>query len=480
MTAFPKMENLNLLDDTQDLSLLPNVVSKPDQQPTCLGTTCELERVEPIYLHEDLTLLVHNLLLIEQSSLASSRGLPECNAIMRVGHSLTWIRSMDAVWRPLFQQLERGSAVLARQRSLKTPDLPSGHLCLHKHRIGFCHEQTEQLVTLWILFIVTIAGNATVLFSTWRRKRKSRMTYFVTQLAITGTHKSHLRMRSVVSISKPTATGHYKTGNFTKVFADSFTGLINIMTDIIWRYTGDFMAPDIVCRVVRYFQVVLLYASTYVLVSLSIDRYHAIVYPMKFLQGERQAKVLIGVAWSLSFLFSIPTLIIFGKRQLSNGEVQCWALWPDDSYWIPYMTVVAFLVYFIPLIIISVIYSIVIRTIWMKSKAQAVILSSCPGGTTSAGYTSRGFISRAKVKAIKYSIVIILAFVLCWSPYFLFDILDNFNILPETKERFYASVIIQNLPALNSAINPLIYCFFSNRLCPPFEYCSFTVTLITP
>ncbi|KAK2095841.1 hypothetical protein P7K49_024875 [Saguinus oedipus] len=33
-------------------------------------------------------------------------------------------------------------------------------------------------------------------------------------------------------------------------------------------------------------EVVLLYASTYVLVSLSIDRYHAIVYPMKFLQGE--------------------------------------------------------------------------------------------------------------------------------------------------------------------------------------------------
>ncbi|NXJ15002.1 NPSR1 protein, partial [Odontophorus gujanensis] len=295
--------------------------------------------------------------------------------------------------------------------------------------------KTEQLVTLWILFIVTIAGNAIVLFSTWRRKRKTRMTFFVTQLAIT----------------------------------DSFTGLINIMTDIIWRYTGDFMAPDIVCRVVRYLQVVLLYASTYVLVSLSIDRYHAIVYPMKFMQGERQAKVLIGVAWSLSFLFSIPTLIIFGKRQLSNGEVQCWALWPDDSYWIPYMTVVAFLVYFIPLIIISVIYSIVIRTIWMKSKAQAVIISSCTDGKTSASYTSRGFISRAKVKAIKYSIVIVLAFALCWSPYFLFDILDNFNILPETKERFYASVIIQNLPALNSAINPLIYCLFSNHLCTPFE-----------
>ncbi|OXB58982.1 hypothetical protein ASZ78_016882 [Callipepla squamata] len=325
--------------------------------------------------------------------------------------------------------------------------------------------KTEQLVTLWILFIVTIAGNAIVLFSTWRRKRKSRMTFFVTQLAITVVQEQRVVFDRLF---------------WWLSFADSFTGLINIMTDIIWRYTGDFMAPDIVCRVVRYLQVVLLYASTYVLVSLSIDRYHAIVYPMKFMQGERQAKVLIGVAWSLSFLFSIPTLIIFGKRQLSNGEVQCWALWPDDSYWIPYMTVVAFLVYFIPLIIISVIYSIVIRTIWIKSKAQAVIISSCTDGKTSASYTSRGFISRAKVKAIKYSIVIVLAFALCWSPYFLFDILDNFNILPETKERFYASVIIQNLPALNSAINPLIYCLFSNHLCTPFEYCPFTLTLTIP
>ncbi|XP_008059714.1 neuropeptide S receptor isoform X1 [Carlito syrichta] len=292
--------------------------------------------------------------------------------------------------------------------------------------------KTEQLITLWVLFVFTIAGNSVVLFSTWRRKRKSRMTFFVTQLAIT----------------------------------DSFTGLVNILTDIIWRFTGDFMAPDLVCRVVRYLQVVLLYASTYVLVSLSIDRYHAIVHPMKFLQGEKQAKVLIMIAWSLSFLFSIPTLVIFGKRTLSNGEVQCWALWPDDSYWTPYMTIVAFLVYFIPLTIISVMYGIVIRTIWIKSRAHEMVISNFSDGKLCSSYNRR-LISKAKMKAIKYSIIIILAFICCWSPYFFFDILDNFNLLPDTKERFYASVIIQNLPALNSAINPLIYCVFSNSICFP-------------
>lgn len=55
-------------------------------------------------------------------------------------------------------------------------------------------------MTLWILFIVTISGNAIVLFSTWRRKRKSRMTFFVTQLAITGNvweGKGHLNYTEI-------------------------------------------------------------------------------------------------------------------------------------------------------------------------------------------------------------------------------------------------------------------------------------------
>lgn len=59
------------------------------------------------------------------------------------------------------------------------------------------------------------------------------------------------------------------------------------------------------------------------------------------------------------------------------------------------------------------------------------------------------------------------AFICCWSPYFLFDMLDNFSLLPDTEQRFYASVIIQNLPALNSAINPLVYLTFSSSVCFP-------------
>uniref|UniRef100_A0A674KGE6 G-protein coupled receptors family 1 profile domain-containing protein n=1 Tax=Terrapene triunguis TaxID=2587831 RepID=A0A674KGE6_9SAUR len=242
--------------------------------------------------------------------------------------------------------------------------------------------KTEQLVTLWILFIVTVAGNSIVLLSTWKRKRKSRMTFFVTQLAI--------------------------------------TGIMYLMTYrvIIFCKMGEARSQTRLCRMS------------------SVARVH-----------QQQTCTL-------------PML-----RQ--KVPVHCGALpWDGRTFFMPYMGLIILFSSSLPTC--SVIYFIVIRTIWMKSKPHAAIISNCTDGRFCASYTHRGIISKAKVKAIKYSIVIILAFVLCWSPYFLFDILDNFNVLPQTKKRFYASVIIQNLPSLNSAVNPLIYCIFSNILCRPF------------
>ncbi|KAI8497901.1 Neuropeptide S receptor [Branchiostoma belcheri] len=61
------------------------------------------------------------------------------------------------------------------------------------------------------------------------------------------------------------------------------------------------------------------------------------------------------------------------------------------------------------------------------------------------------------------------AFIACWSPYFVFDMITNFSDLPESETKKRASLIIQNLPALNSAINPIIYGFFSTKNCGKFR-----------
>ena len=68
-------------------------------------------------------------------------------------------------------------------------------------------------------------------------------------------------------------------------------------------------------------------------------------------------------------------------------------------------------------------------------------------------------------------------FILCWSPYIVFDILQVYDLLPaDTSNAATADTInavatfIQSLSALNSAANPLIYCLFSTQLWRKFRY----------
>ncbi|KAK0041703.1 cardioacceleratory peptide receptor, partial [Biomphalaria pfeifferi] len=59
-------------------------------------------------------------------------------------------------------------------------------------------------------------------------------------------------------------------------------GLINVLTDIVWKNTIDWYAGNVGCKVVRYGQGVVTYASTYALVALSLDRLNAIARPLSF------------------------------------------------------------------------------------------------------------------------------------------------------------------------------------------------------
>lgn len=79
--------------------------------------------------------------------------------------------------------------------------------------------------------------------------------------------------------------------------------------------------------------------------------------------------------------------------------------------------------------------------------------------------SSRGIIPRAKVKTVKMTIVIVIVFVMCWSPYIIFDLLQVYNQIPRTQTNLAIATFVQSLAPLNSAANPLIYCLFSTQVC---------------
>ena len=58
------------------------------------------------------------------------------------------------------------------------------------------------------------------------------------------------------------------------------------------------------------------------------------------------------------------------------------------------------------------------------------------------------------------------AFVFCWSPYFVYDLLDVYRLLEnyDMQRKYYVTVFVQSLSHLNSVANPVIYMLFNTSI----------------
>ncbi|KAJ8320054.1 hypothetical protein KUTeg_001641, partial [Tegillarca granosa] len=62
--------------------------------------------------------------------------------------------------------------------------------------------------------------------------------------------------------------------------------------------------------------------------------------------------------------------------------------------------------------------------------------------------------------------MLIIVFIICWSPYFIWNLLDVYGFIIYNSDGIkMASIFIQSLAPLNSAANPIIYGIFSTRIC---------------
>ena len=58
-------------------------------------------------------------------------------------------------------------------------------------------------------------------------------------------------------------------------------------------------------------------------------------------------------------------------------------------------------------------------------------------------------------------------FIICWLPFFVFDVADVYGLIPKTPHKRAIAIFIQSLATLNSATNPIIYFIFSKTQCSP-------------
>lgn len=240
-----------------------------------------------------------------------------------------------------------------------------------------------EIALLSVVFVSAAVLNTSLLLVLWKqRKQMSRMRVFVFHLCL----------------------------------ADLVVTFFQVCPQLLWDITDRFVGPDLVCRLVKYLQVLGMFSSTYMIVVMTVDRYQAICNPMvKFQRTRTRLNVPVCVAWGISLLGSLPQVFIFSQVEVTPGVFDCWATfiqpWGLQTY-ITWTTLVIFVLPVITVVVCQVRICRVIQiNIYQKTQQKGTVgLPSRASGV--AG------MSKARVKTLKMTVVIVLAYIVCWAPFF--------------------------------------------------------------
>ena len=96
------------------------------------------------------------------------------------------------------------------------------------------------------------------------------------------------------------------------------TLLLQVLPQLLWDITERFQGPDALCRSIKYLQIVGMFASSYMIVAMTVDRHYAICCPLQAYRGGETSRwnPPIMVAWGLALVLSLPQVSTTGKGKV--------------------------------------------------------------------------------------------------------------------------------------------------------------------
>ncbi|EDV96106.1 gonadotropin-releasing hormone receptor [Drosophila grimshawi] len=241
-----------------------------------------------------------------------------------------------------------------------------------------------------------------------------------------------------------------------------------LIGEAAWCYTVQWLANELTCKLVKLFQMFSLYLSTYVLVLIGVDRWIAVKYPMKSLNMAKRCHRLLGGTYILSLVLSLPQFFIFhvARGPFVEEFYQCvthgfyTADWQEQMY----ATFTLVFTFLLPLCILFGTYMSTFRTISSSEKMfQGSKLANYSTKHLPTQTNRQRLIHKAKMKSLRISVVIIIAFLICWTPYYVMMIIFMFwNPDKRLGDDLQDAIFFFGMS--NSLVNPLIYGAF--HLCP--------------
>ena len=237
---------------------------------------------------------------------------------------------------------------------------------------------------------------------------------------------------------------------------------IVIPTSVSFLYNGHYwlsgISGTVTCKISQYLFVFPIATSILTILVVSIDRFFAVCHPMRG-QLFRKPKKMTATIWICAAIVTSPIIVIFKVTPFPSPEIKwsCSQYFGQDPQLADTLSKVYYaslftLLYLLPLLIITVLYTIIGYKLYNRS---------IPGMSRSPTFRDR--VERSKRKVAKVMVMIVTAFAICWFPAHAVHYYVTFQ--KETVSRIppYAISLLLWISHSNSAIDPFLYILLSHN-----------------
>ncbi|XP_060575607.1 neuromedin-K receptor-like, partial [Ruditapes philippinarum] len=235
-------------------------------------------------------------------------------------------------------------------------------------------------------------------------------------------------------------------------FADVILGMFTIPFQFHPALHQRWDFPEFLCKLAPSVKVLSVSVSVITLTVISVDRYVAVMYPLKAGFSKSSAIVCLLIIWGLGLGSCFPEGYYYYVHYMINAELKfvltCDASWPTENFGKYYHLYLLLVQYLFPLLVINISYTRISCKIWGTKQ---------PGNTVDRGNRDNAR-QRNKKKVVKMLIIVVLLFVICWMPLQLYNFIKE--IYPQINEYKYIKIVwfCSNWLAMsNSCYNPFIY-----------------------
>ncbi|XP_023696103.1 somatostatin receptor type 1-like [Paramormyrops kingsleyae] len=207
---------------------------------------------------------------------------------------------------------------------------------------------------------------------------------------------------------------------------------------------------SLMCRLVLSVDGINMFTSVFCLTVLSVDRYIAVVHPIKAARYRRPtvAKAINVCVWGLSLVVILPIIVFADTVPSQDGGVDCNFLWPASSWSGAFVIYTFLLGFLLPVTAICLCYCL------MVSRMRAVGLK--------AGWLQR---RRSEKKITRMVLLVVAVFMVCWMPFYVVQLITVFCQPPDPM----VTQLLVILSYANSGANPILYGFVSDNFRRSFQ-----------